>query len=42
MQGVLEWVQDSMKKGSRELQEKLMLLNKEKDQVHYSLELESA
>jgi hypothetical protein len=33
IQGVLEWVQDSMKKGNRELQEKLMLLQKEKDQV---------
>jgi hypothetical protein len=32
IQGVLEWVQDSMKKGNRELQEKLMLLQKEKDQ----------
>ena len=33
--GVLEWVQDSMKKGNRELQEKLMLLQKEKDQLTY-------
>ncbi|XP_025087513.1 chromosome-associated kinesin KIF4A-like isoform X3 [Pomacea canaliculata] len=31
--GVLEWVMDSMKKGSRELQEKILLLQKERDLI---------
>nr|KAG5698517.1 hypothetical protein BaRGS_023220 [Batillaria attramentaria] len=31
--GILEWVMDSMKKGNRELQEKILLLQKERDQL---------
>lgn len=31
--GILEWVMDSMKKGNKELQEKMLLLQKEKDQL---------
>ncbi|KAK7096714.1 kinesin-2b-like [Littorina saxatilis] len=31
--GILEWVMDSMKKGSREMQEKILLLQKERDQL---------
>ncbi|KAK6173642.1 hypothetical protein SNE40_017056 [Patella caerulea] len=31
--GILEWVMDSMKQGNLELQEKLLLLQKEKDQL---------
>ncbi|XP_071087472.1 kinesin-II 95 kDa subunit-like [Haliotis cracherodii] len=31
--GVLEWVMDSMKKGSQELQDRLVILQKEKDQL---------
>ncbi|XP_012936712.1 chromosome-associated kinesin KIF4A [Aplysia californica] len=31
--GILEWVMDSMKKGNREVQEQMMLLQKEKDQL---------
>ncbi|XP_074651928.1 kinesin-like protein KIF13A [Tubulanus polymorphus] len=31
--GILEWVMDSMNKGNKELQEKLLLLQKEKDQL---------
>ncbi|XP_060576817.1 chromosome-associated kinesin KIF4A-like, partial [Ruditapes philippinarum] len=31
--GILEWVSDNMKKGSKELQEKVQMLQKEKDQI---------
>ncbi|XP_076468028.1 kinesin-like protein KIF3A isoform X2 [Babylonia areolata] len=31
--GILEWVMDSMKKGNREMQEKILLLQKERDQL---------
>jgi len=31
--GILEWVMDSMKKGNREVQDQLLLLQKEKDQL---------
>lgn len=31
--GILEWVMDNMKKGNKELQEKMLLLQKEKDLV---------
>ncbi|XP_060556086.1 chromosome-associated kinesin KIF4-like [Ruditapes philippinarum] len=31
--GILEWVTDNMKKGSKELQEKVQMLQKEKDQI---------
>ncbi|XP_064636448.1 kinesin-II 95 kDa subunit-like [Lineus longissimus] len=31
--GILEWVMDTMKKGNKELQERLLLLQKEKDQL---------
>ncbi|XP_013384839.1 chromosome-associated kinesin KIF4 isoform X2 [Lingula anatina] len=31
--GILEWVMDSMRKGDKEMQEKLLLLQKEKDQL---------
>ena len=33
MQGILEWVTDNMKKGSKELQEKVQMLQKERDQI---------
>ena len=38
LQGILEWVMDSMHKGKREIQEKIILMQKEKDQVriHYN------
>ena len=32
-QGILEWVMDTKKKGDKEVQERIMLLQKEKDQV---------
>ena len=32
-QGILEWVMDSVKKGNKEFQERILLLQKEKDQV---------
>ncbi|KAL8593853.1 hypothetical protein ACOMHN_018065 [Nucella lapillus] len=31
--GILEWVMDSMKKGNREMQENILLLQKERDQL---------
>ncbi|XP_062568662.1 chromosome-associated kinesin KIF4A-like [Saccostrea cucullata] len=31
--GILDWVMDNMKKGNKEIQEKMLLLQKEKDQV---------
>ena len=34
-QGILEWVMDTKKKGDKEVQERIMLLQKEKDQVGY-------
>ena len=33
LQGILEWVMDTMKKGNKEVQERILLLQKEKDQV---------
>lgn len=33
--GILEWVMDSMKKGNKELQERILLLQKEKDQLTF-------
>ena len=33
LQGILEWVMDSMKKGNKEMQEKIGQLQREKDQV---------
>ena len=36
-QGILEWVMDTMKKGNKEVQERILLLQKEKDQVSKSL-----
>ena len=32
-QGILDWVMDSTKRDNKEVQEKLMALQKEKDQV---------
>ncbi len=32
-QGILEWVMDSVQKGNKEIQERIILLQKEKDQV---------
>ena len=33
-QGILDWVMDSTKRDNKEVQGKLMALQKEKDQVH--------
>lgn len=33
MQGVLEWVMDTSRRGNKEVQERLLLLQKEKDQL---------
>ena len=36
-QGILDWVMDTTKRDNKEVQEKLMALQKEKDQVKLSL-----
>lgn len=33
-QGILDWVMDSMKRDNKEVQERLMVLQKEKDEVN--------
>ena len=33
LQGILEWVMDSMRKGNKDVQERIIILQKEKDQV---------
>lgn len=37
LKGILDWVMDAMKKDNKEVQEKLMVLQKEKDQVSTEL-----
>lgn len=34
-QGILEWVMDTVRKGNKEAQERIILLQKEKDQVSW-------
>ena len=33
IQGVLEWVMDTIKKGNKEVQERILIMQKEKDKV---------